>query len=83
MPIKFAIANITSHHSGKLYAPKGAELTISHYNGHVAFCSWNGGELFPCRVDLLGDVKPPPEPVKIKRSEKDAALIEEYLKMKR
>lgn len=83
MQNKFAQVDITSHTKGTLYAPKGAELTISHYSGHVAFCSWDGGEFFPCHVDKLVDTKPAPDPVIKKRSEKDAALIEEYLKMTR
>lgn len=75
--MKYAAIDILSGRR-ELYAPKGAELTIHRYSGHVAFCSWNGGEQFPCHVDKLSDIKPASEPVRKALSAKDAELIEKY-----
>jgi hypothetical protein len=79
----YTTTDIISHSKGTLYAPQGAEVTIIHVTGQVAICEYNG-ERFPCRYDLLSEVKPVvvTKTTPRKLSAKEAQLVELYERMK-
>lgn len=80
--LKYTKTDIISHSKGNLYVPKGVQVTLTHTSGHVAFIEYLG-EVYPCRLNLLGNEPPPVEQTKRKLSPKEAQLIEDYLKAKR
>ena len=91
---RYALTDIISHTTGKLYAERGDELDVYCFDHAPVMCCRDvRGNMFPCRVELLGEVRPEemqpvaktkPLPIKTARTE---TLIEklqrEYLNSKK